>query len=189
MTEYEKCLAGLPFNGGEKPMTDMAANARRLMRAFNAVSYEDAAGKYAILKEMLGGLGKNVWVDVDFHCEYGKHIFVGDNTIINQNCTFIDNNRITIGRNVLIASNVQIYTATHSVVPEERRSKGDGDSCITIARPVTIKDNAWIGGGAIILPGVTIGEGATVGAGSVVTRDIPDRCVAVGSPCRVIRTF
>lgn len=189
MTEYEKCLAGLPFNGGESPMTNMAANARRLMRAFNAVSYGDAAGKYAILKEMLGGIGENVWVDVDFHCEYGKHIFVGDNTIINQNCTFIDNNRITIGRNVLIASNVQIYTATHSVIPEERRSEGNGDSCITLARPVTIKDNAWIGGGAIILPGVTIGEGVTIGAGSVVTRDIPARCVAVGNPCRVIRNI
>jgi len=113
MTEYEKCLARMPFNGGERPMTDMAAAARRLMRAFNAVGYEDAAGKYAILKEMLGG----------------------------------------IGRNVLIASNV------------------------------------WIGGGAIILPGVTIGEGTTIGAGSVVTKDIPDRCVAVGSPCRVIRAL
>ena len=119
------------------------------MRAFNAVGYEDAAGKYAILKEMLGG----------------------------------------VGRNVLIASNVQIYTATHSVIPEERRSSGGGDACITIAKPVTIKDNAWIGGGAIILPGVTIGEGTTIGAGSVVTRDIPDRCVAVGNPCRVIRTL
>ena len=108
-TEYEKCMAGEPFIGGNDPkIVEMILRTRRLLAQFNATDYADTERKQALLREMFGSLGKGVHVDIDFHCEYGKNIFVGDKVIINMNCTFIDNNRIEIGNNVLIAPNVQI---------------------------------------------------------------------------------
>ena len=138
-----------------------------------ATDYADTERKQALLREMFGSMGKGVHVDIDFHCEYGKHIFIGDKVIINMNCTFVDNNRIDIGSNVLIASNVQIYTATHSTKVSERMVEdwAEGEEiCRTYALPVRIEDGVWIGGGAILLPGVTIGKNSVIGAGSVVTR-------------------
>ena len=190
-TEYEKCMAGEPFIGSEDPkITEMILRTRRLLVQFNATDYADNERRQELLREMLGSIGKGVHVDIDFHCECGKHIFIGDKVIINMNCTFVDNNRIDIGNNVLIASNVQIYTATHSVRLDERMvqnwSEGQ-EICRTYALPVKIEDGVWIGGGVIILPGVTIGRSSVIGAGSVVTRSIPENCVAVGNPCRVIK--
>lgn len=185
-TEYEKCLAGEPFIGSEDPkIMETILRTRRLLVQLNATDYADTERRQDLLRQIFGAMGKGVHVDIDFHCEYGKHIF-----IINMNCTFVDNNRIDIGSNVLIASNVQIYTATHSTNVHERMvenwSEGQ-EICRTYALPVRIEDGAWIGGGAIILPGVTIGRNSVIGAGSVVTRSIPDNCVAVGNPCRVIK--
>ncbi len=190
-TEYEKCLAGEPFIGNEDPkITEMILRTRRLLVQFNATDYADHERRQELLREMFGGIGKGVHVDIDFHCECGKHIFIGDKVIINMNCTFVDNNRIDIGNNVLIASNVQIYTATHSIRLDERMvqnwSEGQ-EICRTYTLPVKIEDGVWIGGGTIILPGVTIGRNSVIGAGSVVTRSIPENCVAVGNPCRVIK--
>ena len=190
-TEYEKCIAGEPFIGGKDPkIVEMILRTRRLLAELNSTDYEDTQRRQALLREMFGSMGRGVHVDIDFHCEYGKHIYIGDKVIINMNCTFVDNNRIDIGNDVLIASNVQIYTATHSTEVNERMvqdwSEGD-EICRTYALPVKIEDGVWIGGGAIILPGVTIGRNSVIGAGSVVTRSIPADCVAVGNPCRVIR--
>ena len=190
-TEYEKCMAGEPFIGGKDPkIVEMTLRTRRLLAQFNATDYADMERRQALLHDILGSMGKGVHVDIDFHCEYGKHIFIGDKVIINMNCTFVDNNRIDIGSNVLIASNVQIYTATHSIRVNERMvqdwSEGQ-EICRTYALPVKIEDGVWIGGGVIILPGVTIGRNSVIGAGSVVTRSIPENCVAVGNPCRVIK--
>lgn len=190
-TEYEKCLAGEPFIGSEDPkIMETILRTRRLLVQLNATDYADTERRQDLLRQIFGAMGKGVHVDIDFHCEYGKHIFIGDKVIINMNCTFVDNNRIDIGSNVLIASNVQIYTATHSTNVHERMvenwSEGQ-EICRTYALPVRIEDGAWIGGGAIILPGVTIGRNCVIGAGSVVTRSIPDNCVAVGNPCRVIK--
>lgn len=190
-TEYEKCMDGEPFIGSRDPkIVEMILRTKRLLMQFNATDYADNARRQELLREMLGSVGKGVHVDIDFHCECGKHIFVGDKVIINMNCTFVDNNRIDIGNNVLIASNVQIYTATHSTEVSERMvddwTEGE-EICRTFAKPVKIEDGVWIGGGAIILPGVTIGENTVIGAGSVVTRSIPANCVAVGNPCRVIK--
>ncbi len=190
-TEYEKCMAGEPFIGSKDPkIVEMILRTKRLLAQFNATDYADNERKRELLCEMLGHVGKNVHVDIDFHCECGKHIFIGDKVIVNMNCTFVDNNRIDIGSNVLIASNVQIYTATHSTKVDERMVQDcpDGQEiCRTYALPVRIEDGAWIGGGTVILPGVTIGRNSVVGAGSVVTRSIPANCVAVGNPCRVIK--
>ena len=189
MTEYEKCMAGEPFIGSDPVLVEMSIRAKRLLAQFNNADYADAKLKYALLREMLGSVGKNVHVDIDFHCEYGKHVFLGNNVFVGMNCTFVDNNRIDIGDNVMIAPNVQIYTATHSTKVSERmvRNWTDGDVCYTRAYPVRIEENAWIGGGAVVLPGVTIGRNSVVGAGSVVVHSIPSDCVAAGNPCRVVK--
>ena len=189
-TELEKCLAGEPFNGGDKVLADMTLNAKRLLKQLNETDYADTEQRKRIFHDLFGKMGEYVHIDIDFHCEYGKHIFIGDQVIINMNCTFVDNNIIEIGDNVLIASNVQIYTATHSTKLQERVvadwEAGEG-ICKTYALPVRINDGAWIGGGAIILPGVTIGKNSVIGAGSIVTLSIPDNCIAMGNPCRVIK--
>ena len=143
-------------------------------------------------KEMFGSIGNNVSVGTPFLCDYGCNIHIGDNVSVNMNCSFIDCNKITIGSHVLIASNVQIYTATHPIELSERLTPGWTPDqaayfCRTYALPVTIEDGCWIGGGVIILPGVTIGKGCVIGAGSVVTKNIPADSLAVGNPCRVIR--
>ncbi len=168
----------------------MTLRTRRLLAQFNSTDYGDTERRESLLCEIFGKMGKGVHVDIDFHCEYGKHIFIGDKVIINMNCTLVDNNYIVIGNDVLIASNVQIYTATHSTKVRERMvqnwSEGQ-EICRTYALPVAIEDGVWIGGGAIILPGVIIGRNSVIGAGSVVSRSIPPNCVAVGNPCRVIK--
>lgn len=189
-TELEKCLSGEVFNGGDKTLAAMTLNAKRLLKELNNTDYADVKSKKNILQQLFGRVGKNIHVDIDFHCEYGKHIFIGNQVIINMNCTFVDNNIIEIGDNVLIASNVQLYTATHSTKVYERIVE-DWDKgmeiCKTYALPIKIGNGVWIGGGAIILPGVTIGENSVIGAGSIVTHSIPDNCIAVGNPCRVIK--
>ena len=169
------------------------ARARELTRDYYLCDYDDTTRRHEILTELLGGIGKNVAIDTPFHCDLGKNIFLGDDVIINMNCTFVDNKPIRIGNQVLIASNVQIYTSAHPVLPQERlvadwEEKGT-TFFRTFARPVEIGDHVWIGGGCIILAGVTIGENSVIGAGSVVTRSIPANCVAVVNPCRVIRCF
>ena len=165
--------------------------ARELTRAYACCDWQDNQRKEEILRELLGRMGDQVAVDNPFHCNYGKNIFVGDQVVINMNCTFVDDAPILIGNRVLIASNVQIYTASHPTAVRERllreHDAGGGPFFRTYARPVEIQDDAWIGGGCILLPGVTVGAGSVIGAGSVVTRSIPENCVAVGNPCRVIR--
>ena len=169
------------------------ARARELTREYLFTDYLDTEKRSAILGELLGGIGENVAIDTPFHCDHGKNIFIGSDVIINMNCTFVDNMPIKIGNRVLVASNVQIYTSSHPVLPEERLVPDWKEHKTTwfrtYARPVEIKDNAWIGAGSILLPGVTIGENSVIGAGSVVNRTIPANCLAVGNPCKIIRYF
>lgn len=175
-----------------KELFDLNIKARRLTKKYSLLEYDNFKDKDAILKELFGAIGENVAIDENFFCDFGKNIFIGNDVIINSGCTFIDNEKITIGNKVLIAPNVQIYTAYHPLLPEERlKEKINGSNCYftTCADPVEIKDGAWIGGGVIILPDVTIGKNSVIGAGSVVNRSIPDNCVAVGNPCRVIKYF
>ena len=161
------------------------------MRDYNLTDSEDMERKNRILEELLGGRGKNLWITAPFYVDYGHHIFFGNNCEVNMNCTFLDDNIIRIGDNALIAPNVQIYTAFHPANAEDRFGNPGKDGsfafCRTQTAPVTIGDNVWIGGGAILMPGITIGDNVVIGAGSVVTRDIPSDSVACGSPCRVIR--
>lgn len=167
------------------------ARVRELRQEYDRSDYRDAEKRTAILREMLGGIGNNVSIDTPFHCNLGKNIFLGSDVIVGMNCTFVDDRAITIGNRVLIASDVQICTASHPVLPQERLVDGWKEKGTTFfrtwARPVVIQDGVWIGAKAVILPGVTIGKNAVIGAGSVVNKDIPANCVAVGNPCRVIR--
>lgn len=126
-------------------------------------------------------VGNNVEIKIPFMCDYGYNIEIGDNVFINYNCTMLDCNKIKIGNNVLIAPNVQFYAATHPVEYEIRLQE------LEMAYPIIVEDNVWIGGGAIICPGVKIGKNTVIGAGSVVVKDIPANCVAVGNPCKVIK--
>ena len=192
MTELEKCMAGEYYDCHNEIFLDFKKRARELLKGYNALAYEQKGEKMSILKELFGGIGSSVSVASPFICDYGRNIYVGNRVSVNMNCTFVDCNRITIGDNVLIASNVQLYTAAHPVelaarlTPDWTPDKAEY-FCRTYALPITIGDGCWLGGGVIVLPGVTIGPGSVIGAGSVVTRDIPADSLAVGNPCRVIR--
>ncbi len=194
MNELEKCMAGMNYDCHDAVFLEYKRRTRELLAVYNGLSYEQKEEKADILRKLFGGMGSNVSVGTPFICDYGCNIYIGDNVSVNMNCTFVDCNKIQIGNYVLIASNVQIYTATHPVELSERLTPDwnpeSGEYfCRTYALPVKIGDGCWIGGGAIILPGVTIGDGTVIGAGSVVTRDIPANCLAVGNPCRVLREF
>ena len=181
MTEKEKMLAGEPYRASDPELAAERAWALRLVSRFNAVAGEDAGAGAAVLRELFGEMGDGVVVMPSFRCDYGYNVRLGRNTFINYDCVFLDCCPITIGADVQIAPAVQIYTATHPIDAAIRRSG------LESARPVAIGDDVWIGGGSIILPGVTIGAKTVIGAGSVVTRDLPPNVVAVGNPCRVIR--
>lgn len=194
MNELEKCLAGEYYDCHDPIFLHFKARARELVKEYNALAYEQTEEKASVLKQLFGRIGSNVSVGLPFICDYGRNIYIGNNVSVNMNCTFVDCNKITIGDNVLIASNVQLYTATHPVELSERLTPGwDPESgqyfCCTYALPITIGSGCWLGGGVIVLPGVTIGNGSVIGAGSVVTKDIPENSLAVGNPCRVIRTI
>ena len=155
--------------------------ARRLTQSLNTIDRSDFDGIRAIVNELFGASDETTFVNPPFYCDYGYNIFVGKNCFINYNCTMLDNARITMGDNCLLAPNVSIYTAGHTLYPD-LRSMG-----YEYGVAVTIGDNVWIGGNTVICPGVHIGSNCVIGAGSVVTKDIPDWSLAAGNPCRVIR--
>ncbi|WP_026887002.1 sugar O-acetyltransferase [Clostridium beijerinckii] len=191
-TELEKCMAGENYNCHDEIFLGFKKTARTLLSKYNSLSYDGKEEKREILGSLFGRIGSNISVGSPFICDYGRNIYMGNNVSVNMNCTFVDCNKITIGNNVLIASNVQIYTATHPIELEDRLVENwDPETgeyfCNTYALSITIGDGCWIGGGVIILPGVSIGNGSVIGAGSVVTKDIPENRVAAGNPCRVIR--
>lgn len=191
MREREKMLAGQLYDCGDAELLTQWHKAKNLAREYNQLDSTDAAAKDRILTELLGGRGANLWITAPFYVDYGNNIYFGNNCEVNMNCTFLDDSRIVIGDNALIAPNVQIYTAFHPTNAADRfgPQKEDGSFafCKTQTAPVIIGNNVWIGGGAILLPGVHIGNNVVIGAGSVVTRDIPDNTVACGNPCRVVR--
>lgn len=190
MSELEKCMAGEDYNCHDKIFLDFKSHARKLLQEYNALAYEQKEEKEKILKELCGKIGTKVSVASPFICDYGRNIFMGNNVSVNMNCTFVDCNEIIIGDNVLIASNVQLYTATHPVELAERYVQNPETGELvrhTYALQIKIGNGCWLGGGVIVLPGVTIGDGSVIGAGSVVTKDIPKNSLAVGNPCHVIR--
>lgn len=192
MTELEKCLAEEYYDCHNEIFLQLKQKTRELLREYHALQYDQKEEKTAVLNRLFNRIGTNVSVAQPFLCDYGYNIYIGNNVSINMNCTFVDCNKIEIGSNVLIASNVQLYTAAHPVELAERLtpdwSPDTGEYfCRTYALPIKIGNGCWLGGGVIVLPGVTIGDGSVIGAGSVVTKDIPANSLAVGNPCRVIR--
>jgi maltose O-acetyltransferase len=181
-SQYERMLAGELYDASDPQLFRMRIKAREAMQVYNQTPY-DREMRTHLLKSLLGKMGTNVDIQTPFFCDYGTHIEVGDNFFANFNCVFLDCNYIKIGNTVFLGPQVQIYATYHPVVAEER-IKGP-----EFAAPVTIGDNVWIGGGSIICAGITIGANTTIGAGSVVVKDIPPNVVAVGNPCRVLRSI
>ncbi len=155
---------------------------RRILQRLNTVDRSDFDEIGKIVKELLGK-SEGAFINPPFYCDYGSHIEVGKNFFANYNCTIIDVAKVKIGDNCQMAPNVAIYTAGHPLHPVSRNSMYE------YGISVTIGDNVWIGGNTVILPGVHIGDNVVIGAGSVVTKDIPDWSVAVGNPCRVVKTI
>ena len=154
--------------------------ARDLCQALNATKEAEADERQRLLGELFGAGGDSVWMQPPFFCDYGSNIELGEGVFFNFNCVVLDVCRVEIGSFTLFGPAVQIYTATHPFNAEQGRREGSG-------KPVHIGSDVWVGGGAIILPGVRIGSRAVIGAGSVVTRDVPEGVFAAGNPCRVIR--
>lgn len=182
-TEREKMLAGEWYVSADPELVAARVRARQLVQRYNATVPDLAARpeRRAILELLLGACGEGVVIEPSFHCDYGTNITLGAEVFINFQCVFLDCAQITIGAQAQLGPAVQLYTATHPMDAAERASG------IEAAHPIVIGPRAWIGGGTIVLPGVSIGADTVVGAGSVVTRDLPAGVVAVGNPCRVLR--
>jgi len=188
MTEKEKMLNSDFYNPRDPELLDVYHRARKLLNSYNTLDSKQMEQRAQILTELLAYKGTDVWIEAPFFCDYGVNISIGANTFVNTNCMFLDDNKIIIGENGLVAPYVQIYTANHPLKASDRIVRsGDKIHYQTSSKPVIIGDNVWIGGNAIILPGVTIGDNVTIGAGSVVTRDLPDNVLAFGNPSKVVR--
>lgn len=185
-TEKEKMLAGEVYDPADPELLNRWHKAKQLQVEYARTSTTDTEKLSALLDELLGSRGHNVYLSAPFFVDYGENIHLGNNVEINMNCVFLDCNRITIDDFSGIGPGVHIYTVFHSTNPSERLPENSNLwKCQTA--PVTIGRNVWIGGGSIILPGVTIGNGTTIGAGSVVTKSMPAGVVAVGNPARIVR--
>lgn len=182
-TNRERMLAGDQYIADDPILTREANRAAVLTAQFNATAGDDHAGRYAILKELLGAIGEGSVLRPPIRCDYGYQTFIGNRTFANWGLILLDVGRITIGDDVQIGPNVQLLTATHPIEAQPRRAKWEG------SQPITIGNNVWLGGGVIVCPGVTIGENTVVGAGAVVVKDLPANVVAVGNPARVIRSL
>ena len=178
-SEREKMIAGEPYRASDPELVAARLRAQELLARYNATAPSAAAERDAALRALFGAVGDAPTVMPRFACDYGVNIRVGNNLFANYDCVFLDCAPIDLGDDVQIGPAVQLYTATHPLDPAERRSGIEG------AKPIRIGDNVWIGGGSIVLPGVTIGDDAVIGAGSVVTRDVPPGVVVVGNPARV----
>jgi maltose O-acetyltransferase len=176
-------LAGELYLATDPQLVTEDQRAQELLFRFNMTRPNADDERRVLLLDLFDVFGTGAVLKPSFRCDYGSNISIGEDSFINYDCVFLDCNRITIGREVQIAPRVQIYTATHPLDAATRRSK------LEFALPVVIKDGAWLGGGVIVFPGVTIGENTVVGAGSVVTRDLPPGVLAVGNPCRVLRSL
>ena len=180
-TEKEKMLAGECYNCLDPDLIAERQKIQELLRLYNL----SKAGpeRQAILRQLIGQIGPNSIIEPPFYCVYGQNIHIGDYVYLNYLCIILDSNIVHIGDHVMIGPNVQIYASAH-MLQAEARNQG-----LEVAKPIVIEDNVWIGGGAILLPGVRIGRNAVVGAGAVVSRSVPANTVVVGNPARVIRAI
>ncbi len=181
-SEREKMLAGELYDPHDHELVEARQRARDLCQDLNVTRESEQDIRRRILIELFGSGGDTVWMQPPFFCDYGSNILLGKRVYFNFNCVVLDVCQVKIGDFTLFGPAVQIYTATHPLNADLRRSQEFG-------KPIEIGSNVWVGGAAIICPGVKIGSKSVIGAGSVVTRDIPDGVLAVGNPCRVIRAI
>lgn len=181
MTEWDKLLRCQMYNDFDDDLFQRRIAAKKLFRAYNRTEDEQTETRQKLMSALFKSVGKNVWIEPDFRCEFGKNILIEDHVYINFGCVILDCAEVSIGANTLIGPNLGIYAPNHAIDAEERIKGG------CIAAPVHIGRNVWLGGDVKILGGITIGDNAIVGTGSIVTKDIPANVIAVGNPCRVLR--
>jgi len=179
MSERQKMISGLPYDPGDPELQADQTAARQWMARYNAAMGASPAERRDLLRQKMGEVGEGAIIRPPFHCDYGYNIRLGRGAFLNFNCIILDVCEVEIGDQTQIGPAVQILTADH---PRDPAQRAEG---VEFGKPVTIGRNVWIGGGAIILPGVTIGDDAVIGAGSVVTRDVPEGATAVGNPARL----
>jgi len=180
-TEKEKMLSGDLYNALDPQLSEERMKARLLIKKLNDSREDEEINRESIIKELIPNSGDNLWLQPPFYCDYGTNIIVGNGVFFNFNCVVLDVAHVTIGNRTKLGPNVQLYTATHPIDYQER-AKG-----LELGKAITIGEDVWIGGSAIILPGVTVGDRTVIGSGSVITKDIPPDVIAAGNPCKVIR--
>jgi maltose O-acetyltransferase len=182
-TEREKMLRGDLYIASDPELVEARVRARRLFARFNASDPGDPAARTALMRELFGDVGRDAWVEPPFYCDYGTQITLGAAVFVNFGGVFLDVAPIVIGEGAQLGPNVQLLTADH---PRDAATRAAGPE---LGRPISVGSRCWLGGGAIVCPGVSIGADTVVGAGSVVVRDLPARVIAAGNPCRVVRTL
>ncbi|MFB1051310.1 maltose acetyltransferase domain-containing protein [Paraliobacillus sp. JSM ZJ581] len=182
-TEKEKMIDGELYNPADPVLVADRLFARKQMQAFNNAPFNEHEKRINILKNMLGYTGEQINIEPSFKVDYGYNIYVGENFYANFDCTILDVSEVRIGDNCMLAPGVHMYTATHPLDPIERNSGKE------LAKPILIGNNVWIGGRAVINPGVVIGDNVVIGSGSVVTKDIPDDVVVAGNPAGIVKNI
>lgn len=180
-SEREKMISGELYNPLDAELSDERRHARLLCKALNETADDQPQERARLIRELIPASGRDIWIEPPFYCDYGSNITLGDKVFFNFNCVVLDVAPVLIGSGVLFGPAVQIYAATHPLMARERRTG------LELGKAIEIGDEVWVGGGAVICPGVRIGARSVIGAGSVVTRDIPEGVLAVGNPCLVIR--
>jgi len=180
-SEKEKMLKGKLYDPLDPVLSDERVQTRLLINELNFGREDQPEERARILKQLIPNAKEDLWLQPPFYCDYGSNIYAGNKVFFNFNCIVLDVMKVTIGDRTLFGPNVQIYTATH---PVDHTARSSG---VEFAKPITIGEDVWIGGSAVICPGVTIGDRTIIGAGSVVTKDIPADVFAAGNPCKVIR--
>ncbi|MBR5192279.1 MAG: sugar O-acetyltransferase [Clostridia bacterium] len=181
MTEREKALSGQLYSPTDKELRKLHLRVKKLFGKYNKIDPSNEKKLNKLIKKILGGTGEKITVHPPFYCDYGINIHVGENFFANYGCVILDVNKVTIGKNCMLAPCVKMFSATHPVRAEERYNG------VELGLPITIGNNCWIGGGAIICPGVTLGDNVVVGAGAVVTKSFGSNVVIAGNPAKIIK--
>ncbi|MFC4389073.1 sugar O-acetyltransferase [Gracilibacillus marinus] len=180
-TEKEIMLAGEMYNPADPELMKDREEARRKVRIYNATTETEVDKRIELLKDLLGSTGENLYMEPNIRFDYGYNTHVGENFFANFDCTILDVCEVRFGDNCMLAPGVQIYTATHPLHPTERNSGRE------YAKPIKFGNNVWIGGSAIINPGVNVGDNVVIASGAVVTKDVPDNVVVGGNPAKIIK--
>jgi maltose O-acetyltransferase len=178
--DYQKMMNGELYFAFGKELFEQRQRCKQILQRFNSLT-NSPSKRMSALKILFGSIGKDCFIEPDFFADYGCNIHLGDKVYMNTGCVILDCAKVVLGNQVLMGPGVHIYAATHPTDPQLRLQE------LELGKPITIGDNAWIGGRSVICPGVSIGKNSVIGAGSVVVKDIPDNVVAVGNPCRIVK--